>query len=67
MIRPLCFIKTLVSGKKLWYHSKAHLEQDISSLEMVDDDECEHDDDQNATNEQLSKNPNKSRPQTFEL
>lgn len=58
----LAIFVTVITGKKIWYHTKAHLEQD--SLELDDEADVE-----NVESAAVKlRNENKaSRPQTFEL
>lgn len=63
----LAVFVTVITGKKIWYHSKAHLEQD--SFEVEDDVDVEDGANINvntAATERLNQ-PNKPRQQTFEL
>lgn len=56
--------KTVITGKKIWYHTKKHLEED--SLELDEDIDIEEGDEPVASTIRLSAQ-NKPRPQTFEL
>lgn len=53
----------MITGKKIWYHTKAHLEQD--SLEL--DEEADIEDNEPTATIRLKTESSKSRPQTFEL
>lgn len=49
------FLKTVISGKKIWYHSKK-LRKLADSLEQLDDDE-----------EEFHENDERNQQETFEL